>query len=608
MKKAWLLLMLLPIQIFAQAQESAMRVPNWVEANGQSLFHAGHIAETTDENALLTATVKFLKEKLPDLQDSRISLRKQSLVESPFGTHISFCEIFEGQPIYATDIKVNIDKNGDVSSVLYKTASTSTWPSGAAFSEPDEGRIRQMIGTLADVHTVSKVWFTDGKSATPAFCVEYEKSDGQFHKEVVVNMGYEQLYLDNKLMQLKSGPDSLATGYVFYPDPLTSAQRPYGAPYADFNDSAVPALDYERVPMPMRVQWDGDSFYLSGPYIRIVDISPPYTIQPASKGGIFNYSRHDKRFEAVNAYFHINNYQKHIKDLGFSTLGSSQLPVDVHALSGDDQSEFDYFGNDLKLLFGDGGIDDAEDADVIIHEYTHFLSYSASPNNVQGAERESLEEGLCDYMACSYSKNISLYNWQKIYSWDGNESWQGRSCVTSKKYPDDLDGQRYDDSEIWTGSMMDLWDELGRDKTDKLMLGTLYFLGKYISMADAARLLIHTDSLAYGGTDVGVISDRFYLRGLLSKTSGIAPQQEQLSFHVLTEQFSSANRISVDFGKPQSGTIALYDIQGRQLMVQTINRTDKFSMEAPSGLAPGIYVLRIMTDSVHKAWKLEKDQ
>ena len=68
-----------------------------------------------------------------------------------------------------------------------------------------------------------------------------------------------------------------------------------------------------------------------------------------------------------------------------------------------DQSVFIGNSGNSYLLFGEGGVDDAEDADVIIHEYAHAISYAASPETNSGTERRGLDEGLGDYFAAIYS-------------------------------------------------------------------------------------------------------------------------------------------------------------------------------------------------------------
>src|SRR5690606_14892285 len=127
--------------------------------------------------------------------------------------------------------------------------------------------------------------------------------------------------------------DTTAVGYVFMPDPLTTANVKYGAPYIDNNDSPVPELDNERKLAQFPVTIEGDSMYLSTKYVRIADLGAPVTQPTYSKNGVFLFSRSEAGFEDVNAFYHINAFQEYIQRLGFTNLATYQIPVDAHGLT-----------------------------------------------------------------------------------------------------------------------------------------------------------------------------------------------------------------------------------------------------------------------------------
>src|SRR5690606_4713427 len=124
-----------------------------------------------------------------------------------------------------------------------------------------------------------------------------------------------------------------------------------------------------------------------------------------------------------------------------------------------------------RIAFGIGGVDDAEDADVCIHEYAHFVSETASPGSNIGSQRNALDEGFGDYLAASYSTSINTFNRQWVYNWDGhNEFWNGRSVNSSKVYPHDTVSSIYRNGEMWSSALMKIYDEIGRAATDSLIL------------------------------------------------------------------------------------------------------------------------------------------
>jgi hypothetical protein len=61
-------------------------------------------------------------------------------------------------------------------------------------------------------------------------------------------------------------------GYVFDPDPLTTAGVEYGPPYVNANDADIHELNAQRVERPLReISLSSDGRYLlDGPYVRIV--------------------------------------------------------------------------------------------------------------------------------------------------------------------------------------------------------------------------------------------------------------------------------------------------------------------------------------------------
>ena len=277
--------------------------------------------------------------------------------------------------------------------------------------------------------------------------------------------------------------------------------------------------------------------------------------------------------------------------------------MDAHAQGGDDQSEFDFFNkNDLKLLFGTGGVDDAEDADVIVHEYSHFISYMAVGDNAYGSERLALEEGLCDYFACSYSKALSKYRWERVYSWDGNNQyWPGRSCVTVKQYPKDLTGSRWPDGELWAGPLMEIQDVLGREMTDKLMLATLYSFGKNISISTAALLLIQSDSILNGGANYAAIKEKFVNHGILQWGVGMEEKPEKIEIKLYTGKESA----TIELAEPAAGSVTIYDVQGRFILKQSFEGVSKIVVPT-TRLSSGVYLLQVQLPGRSSALKLVK--
>jgi hypothetical protein len=591
---------LLTIAGFSQSRSFVLPTQKWVEESGSIQFPTGNISPRLDEKAFREAAKKFAASAL-HLQDADLQI--EHYITSPIGRHISFVQYWKGVPIFGTSAKLNVAPDGKITSLFSKVVSTKNWSSGLLSIAPQKVRLQGFAGSNEISH-YENVWYYAGEGdPVAAIELEYGTYDATVHKLAVLDQNYQVIYSLDKHRHFDNPTDSSVTAYVFMPDPLTSAQTVYGGKYQDFDDSAVYALDFQRVPVDIRVKYENGKFTLDGPYAYLRDVQKPTTPETYSTIPLFNFSRHDPGFEDVNAFYHIHVFQKYIQSLGFM-LGNIPLKVDAHAEGGDDQSEFDFFDkNDLKLLYGTGGVDDAEDADVIVHEYGHFLSYMAAGDNAYGSERLALEEGLCDYFACSYSKALSKYRWERLYSWDGNNQyWPGRSCVTVKQYPADLKGNRWADGEFWAGTLMEIQEELGRAMTDKLMLATLYSFGKNISMSTAAMLFIQADSILNGGANYAVIKSKFVNHGILTWNVGVEENAPKL---VSAKVYIANENAIVELGKPSSGNITLYDMQGRRLLTQAFGTTSRITLPIDA-LASGVYLVQVQIQNQTTGLKLVK--
>lgn len=594
-----LILLLISFQALAQ-QRSFPTEQKWVDQSGQFSTPQGKISPELSTTNWQESAKNFIAKSL--------SLKPENLLtetynESIIGRHISFVQTWQGAPIFGTSAKLNVAPNGRVSSLLYKTVNTQSWPQNSSPITPDRSRVMAVTGNNIISH-IAPVWYYAGEgNPVPAIEVEYGSNDGSLHRMVILDENYQVIYSVDKHRHFDDPTDSLVTAYVFLPDPLTTSQRDYKNDYQDWNDSNVFVLDFERVPVDIRVKYDNGLFILDGPYAYIRDVQKPNTAPTTSTSPLFNFSRGQSGFEDVNAFYHIHTYQKYIQSLGV-TLGNIPLKVDAHAAGGDDQSEFDFFDkNDLKLLYGTGGVDDAEDADVIIHEYSHFLSYMAAGDNAYGAERLALEEGLCDYFACSYSKALSAYRWEWLYNWDGhNQYWPGRSCVTVKQYPTDLKGNRWADGEFWAGTLMEIEETLGRAKTDRLMLATLYAFGKNISMGTAAELFIKSDSILNGGANYYLIQKKFADHGILQKIIGVEEHAKPLAVKLRVNPSTAI----IELPSSSSGNIVLLDMQGRVLMQKAFTTSTVVSLPI-SGFAAGVYLVQVQLPGQAAVVKMVKE-
>jgi len=630
-----LLLLLISFAAVAQKPTSiSPDQPTWLTENPQITFPSGIIPGVTS-NELVSNSNTYLKNNIKDLRNQNTDLALFQNIASPYARYITFTQTFEGIDVYGTSIKIGINKENKIVSVVSKTGNVENWPSNAIIPNPDTIRVKSSIGAC-DNYDIKKVWFYNIDAGVPAYLVNCLKFDGSRDEELILDANYNIIFRQNLAKKYKY-PDSLVTMYVFYPDPLTSAMSTYKPPYSTYslwinprtndtfpntnNDSNSKALDLQMIPKSIRVSvLNNDSFILENQYVAEKDLGPPYANSgypegTYSKTPVFHFNRDTSAFRDIMIYYAITNWRDHLHDVGYDSLGNSQIFVDPSGETTDASTFYTPSGGHAGVIyFGMGGEPDAEDQDVPTHEYTHFLSYSACHNCSTGSvDRGALDEGTGDYFAASNSKAISTYNWQKVFNWDGNDTiyppWTGRSCVVTDTYPTGMSTYQYEIhncGQMWSSALMQIWDEIGRTKTDRIMLETLYSMAAGISMPQAAKLFLKNDSLLYNNADAYTIAYYFVKRGFLPESYlAVTPENPQIWYKINSASFPTANKVLIDFGLPQNGQLSLYDITGKLISSQIVSNTEHVEFNAPL-IAAGIYILDVNTEALQKSFKLLK--
>ncbi|MDX1740563.1 MAG: hypothetical protein R3178_04680, partial [Rhodothermales bacterium] len=375
--------------------------------------------------------------------------------------------------------------------------------------------------------------------------------------ELEVNEPYQR----SELGLTESSAMATGTGYVFDPDPLTSSGAPYGSPYFDSADGDVAVLNDERILVDLlELSVDNDSNYrLDGPHVQIVgggSLSPPYQPPALASPDDFRFTRGDDHFEAVNAYYHLDKSQRYVQSLGFLDRQNGALRVNPRAFASDNSF---YTPSQNIIEFGIGGVDDAEDAGVLWHEYGHALLESGAAGLNAAGEGQALHEGWSDYWAGSYMRFLAETqvgkrdDWENVFRWDSGDGqiWPGRSLTLSGTYPDDTtcddpgdpngDGCLiYSDGLLWATSLMEIYTDLGKNITDRLVIHSHSYLSHPVTFADAAEAIVQADRDLYGGVHTASIVDRLSTRGYLGLVGPIVshtplPANENLGSQVAVE-------------------------------------------------------------------------
>ncbi|HSP15714.1 MAG TPA: proprotein convertase P-domain-containing protein [Thermoanaerobaculia bacterium] len=304
---------------------------------------------------------------------------------------------------------------------------------------------------------------------------------------------------------------------------------------------------------------------LGGPYVQITDFELP-AIAPADAAQSLMFDRSQTGFEDVNAYFHIDRSQHYLQSLGYNggrTIAPYPVPVDTHALNGEDNSLFipaPETGH-AALVFGDGGTDDAEDPDLVVHEYAHVVHEWIAPGTFLGpfgSEARAISEGFADYWGFSASYEQSIRSGRDPFcfaDWDAR-CWQdatsehcgyptGADCLRRLDSPktiadfnsSDSPGTEYLNAPIWSSALREVFValtqrygiEAGRRISDTIVVESLFGAPPNPGFAAIARRMIAADRYLNAGANADVICAALTRRGILTDCV-VAPRGELTLF------------------------------------------------------------------------------
>ncbi len=464
-----------------------------------------------------------------DLSDLKFRSSRTGLAT----TAVRFEQTYKGVPVYRADLKVSLDRqsmviflmNGYRQGLSLEDATPRVMPATAR-----QAALAYLKAEGPMHYDRTDLVVYPGKAGTRlAWKVVVEPASPIGTWETLVDAKTGELFRAEDLACYQRSPEGAVngTGTVFNPDPLSSAQAAYGATgFVDGNDADTPELNGQRANVTLRdIDNNGGTFTLIGPRAEIIDFEAPFNGLFPQASSDFSSTRSPNVFEAANTYYHIDTFMRYINDPPPAGLGITLMPTqyvggvrfDPSGFNGADNSA--YFPSTGRLTFGEGGVDDAEDADVIIHELGHgihhWLQGGSGPSQVQG-----LSEGSGDYLAQSYSRSFNqwpssapAFHW--VFSWDGhNPFWPGRTTNWPNLWPGGLTGQIHTDGQIWSTANMRIWNQLGRQKTDAVFLEGLNLTTQSTNQDDAAQAMMNAAAaLGYTLPEMTIMFNEFTATG-----------------------------------------------------------------------------------------------
>ena len=308
-----------------------------------------------------------------------------------------------------------------------------------------------------------------------------------------------------------------AVGQVFFPNPVATLQD---QSLTDQKDADYPALQKAYVTVKL-TKLDG-SGYLRGDWANVLSSTGPLAFSSTST---FEYGRDGDRFEQVSAYYWVTEAQKYIQSLGFGgalrPINMEPQDVRINQLGVDNSYSWDK--KDV-LRFGKGGVDDAEDAEVILHEYGHAIQDSQqTPFGGFGTSPEAgaIGEGFGVYWAVTVSTVVAptadpacVANWDSV-SYTSTEPHCLRRVDTDLHYPGDLNERVHHDGQIWSRALWDLRNKLGNVKADTIILEAQFAFAPDTSMPAAAEATVAAAQRLYGKQAAKIVRGVFEAHGIL---------------------------------------------------------------------------------------------
>lgn len=470
---------------------------------------------------------------------------------TPGGTRVRFYQLYKGIPVYRSDVAIVLDREGAVRYVTNGYKANLNVDIRASKTGSDEA-----VSIAQDFLETNQVQHAEGQLMIYApngpgrlvHQVDMVTYHGAW--DILVDAVSGEVFRSEPTTHLRDphathSPDDVlpttrpiseapanarrvdGSGWVFDPDPMTTSGARYNdiPGFADNNNADSPELTAQLRERTLRdITFDGTNYSLTGPWAEMRDVESPQRGSFVQDSSNFHFTRSQPAFEGVNTYFHLDQSMRYINE----TLGFSLKPIyydggvqfDPHW--GDNVVNAQYLGGQGRLRFGEGGVDAAEDGDIILHELGHGLHDWVTDGNLSA--RDGLSEGSSDYWAASYSRGLGLLtesdaNWDRMGRWGLYPGFPGRTVDYTGKYPFDLTGAIHTDGQIWSSAVMAIWDELGQQTTDLLFLEALSMLGSGSNTEDAARAIVLADTLLNGAANADFVLEKMTERGFIFRAA-----------------------------------------------------------------------------------------
>lgn len=434
-----------------------------------------------------------------------VDLRMEQVRVSPLGSHIIYRQYVMGLPVFDGWVGVSLNEEGEV---------FHSWSTLQA-ARPGQVRV-DAAAALMEARRVARVVELEGSVPRVELGVGARGPTYRVEIPAAEPVGVWQIHVDASTGRTFGAIEDIAryvegSGQAFMVSASVALQTNNLTDNKDAA-SAVPTSAYSV----MTLQGLDGSGYLVGPYADLKD-RVPRRKQANSPTNNFVYNREDDRFESVQAYWALDFAQRWIQSLGSEDVNNRQLEVAVGTSPADNS-----FYTAGSITFGSGGVDDAEDSEIVWHEMGHAIQDDQVPGFGASHEGGSMGEGFGDFIGAAIGSLFSA-GWQDecVGEWDAiSYSNTNPPCLRrvdeDKVYPDDLQGEVHADGEIWSAALWDCRDIVGNDVGVSYTLASHFLLSPMASFEDGANAyLTAAEAMGASAPVLAQLEAAFVARGIL---------------------------------------------------------------------------------------------
>jgi Zn-dependent metalloprotease len=442
------------------------------------------------------------------LSPSTEELSLESAEETLIGRTFRFVQSYRGVPVEGAEVKVSFNADGEIVAV-----SNTAVPDVAVSVDPAL-RARDALRIARSAVPPDAEEGGDRTSATASLVIRTGEGGAALAWEVILTSSGPtwRLFVDAQNGELLAGPEDINryanSGRVFRINAVV-ATHDNALTDQDDSASAVPESAYSTVPLQGLL---GNGF-LDGVYAS----SSQTKKRASSPTNDFLFDRSSDGFSETMGYYYLDSAERYIQSLGFSNVNNRQQVFSVNRLKIDNSF---YNPRDKEITFGLGGVDDAEDADVIWHEYGHSIQDNQVPGFGSTLEGGSMGEGFGDYWAGTLGAQISGgFQDECLAEWDATSySSTNPPCLRrldgTKHYPEDVQGEVHRDGEMWSAALSQIRGAIGAAKADKAILSAHFLIGPAATFADGANAIVTAaKNLGYKNNEVNAIRTILKNRG-----------------------------------------------------------------------------------------------